>query len=282
MSEGKRQGRRVRVVLAAVALVLVASACNWRGPNPTDESIEAVTGPFAIEQTTVTPGNGFGGGTIYYPTDTSVGRFGGVAIAPGFTASQSSISWYGPRLASQGFVVITIDTNSIFDFPASRGDQLLAALDWLGSSSPVADRVDPARSAVMGWSMGGGGALEAAADRPSLRAAIPLAGWNTTTDWASVTVPTMVVGCESDGVAPVASHSEPFYESLPAAGPKAYLEIESGSHSCVTSANTTIARSVISWLKRHVDGDTRYQQFLCPPPAPSATISEYRDTCPAA
>ena len=54
--------------------------------------------------------SGFGGGTIYYPTSTTAGTFGAVAIAPGFTATQSSMAWLGPRLASQGFVVFTIDT----------------------------------------------------------------------------------------------------------------------------------------------------------------------------
>jgi dienelactone hydrolase len=276
-------GRRAfRAAAVAVLLVTVAAACDWRGPAPTDETLEAVLGPFEIATTTVPAGNGFGGGTIYYPTDTSPGLYGGVAVVPGFTATQSSIAWYGPRVASQGFVVITIDTLGSLDGPASRGDQLLAALDYLTTSSAVADRVDPERLAVMGWSMGGGGSLEAAKDRPSLKAAIPLAGWNADTTWPEVTVPTLLVGCESDAVAPVALHSEPFYESLPAELDKAYLEIEGGDHWCVTSPDTTIARSVISWLKRYVDGDTRYDQFLCPPPAPSATISEYRSTCPAA
>jgi dienelactone hydrolase len=278
LDRGRRTtlGRMAVVVLA----VLVVSGCDWRGPSPTDASIEAPTGPYAIATAIVPAGNGFGGGTIYYPTDTSEGRFGGVAVVPGFTAPESTISWYGPRVASQGFVVITIATNSVFDLPPSRGDQLLAALDYLTTSSVAADRVDPARLAVMGWSMGGGGALEAAADRPALRAAIPLAGWNTTTDWSALTVPTLVVGCESDTIAQVATHSEPFYESLPDDAPKAYLEIENGSHACVISPDTTIARSVISWLKRFVDGDTRYDPFLCPAPLPSSTISEYRSTCP--
>lgn len=71
--------------------------------------------------------SGFGGGTIYYPSDTSQGRFGGVVIAPGYTAGESSIAWLGPRLASQGFVVFTIDTLTRVDQPSSRGRQLLAA-----------------------------------------------------------------------------------------------------------------------------------------------------------
>ena len=95
------------------------------------------------------------------------GTFGAVAISPGFTATQSSIAWLGPRLASQGFVVITIDTNSVFDQPASRGTQLLAALDYLTQQQlgPHPHRRRPGWRSP-GHSMGGGGTLEAATDPP--------------------------------------------------------------------------------------------------------------------
>ncbi len=81
-------------------------------------------------------------------------------------------------------------------------------------------------------------------------------------------------------IAPVGRHSEPFYTSLPATTDKAYLEIRNADHFVVNFPNTTIAKYAISWLKRFVDDDTRYEQFLCPAPAPDTTISEYRDTCP--
>ncbi|GAB3089028.1 lipase [Micromonospora schwarzwaldensis] len=252
-----------------------------RGPAPTVASIEAAQGPFATAQTTVPASSvsGFRGGTIYYPTSTAEGTFGAVAISPGFTASQSSVAWLGPRLASQGFVVITIDTLSVYDQPASRGTQLLAALDYLAGTSAVRTRIDRNRLAVMGHSMGGGGSLSAANARPALQAAIPLTGWHTVKNWSSVRVPTLVVGAENDTVAPVSSHSEPFYTSLPATLDKAYLELNAATHSAPTSPNVTVAKYSISWLKRFVDDDTRYEQFLCPAPQGSA-IEEYRDTCP--
>ncbi|MFT7839666.1 alpha/beta hydrolase [Saccharothrix sp. BKS2] len=253
-----------------------------RGPAPTTASVEASRGPFATASTTVARGSvsGFGGGTVHYPTSTAEGTFGGVAISPGFTASQSSVAWLGPRLASQGFVVITIDTNSTLDQPDSRGAQLLAALDYLTGTSAVRARVDATRLSVMGHSMGGGGSLAASRTRPALQAAIPLTPWHGTKSWSTVRVPTMIIGAESDTVAPVASHSEPFYASLTSAPDKAYLELNNGSHSAPTSANTTVAKYSISWLKRFVDNDTRYDQFLCPAPARSSLIEEYRATCP--
>ncbi|WP_137991732.1 bis(hydroxyethyl) terephthalate hydrolase [Streptomyces vilmorinianum] len=253
-----------------------------RGPAPTDASIEALRGPYAVAGTSVSSlaATGFGGGTIYYPTSTADGTFGAVVISPGFTGTQSSIAWLGPRLASQGFVVFTIDTLTTLDQPDSRGRQLLAALDHLTQRSSVRDRVDSSRLGVMGHSMGGGGALEAAKTRPSLQAAIPLTAWNTDKTWPEIQTPTLVVGADGDTVAPVATHSEPFYESLPGSLDKAYLELNNATHFSPNTSNTTIAKYSISSLKRFIDNDTRYEQFLCPLPRPSLTIEEYRGTCP--
>ncbi|MCZ2828678.1 dienelactone hydrolase family protein [Modestobacter sp. VKM Ac-2986] len=256
----------------------------WRGPAPTQASVSATTGPFATTSTTVSDlsTRGFGAATIYYPTSTTQGTFGGVAIAPGYTAARSSVAWLGPRIASQGFVVIVFDTNSRYDQPAARGDQLLAALDHLTTVSSVRSRVDPDRLAVIGHSMGGGGTLEAAKDRPTLDAAIPLTGWNTDKSWPEVRTPTLVIGAEEDTVAPVDSHSIPFYESLTNAPERAYVELNNASHFAPNSANTTIAAQSIAWLKRWVDADTRYSQFLCPGPSVTLTgpVSDSRSTCP--
>jgi alpha-beta hydrolase superfamily lysophospholipase len=266
--------------VAAAAPAFAEANPFERGPAPTVASIEAARGSFATATVTV-PSSvaGFGGGTIYYPTTTTAGTFGAVAIAPGFTARQSSISWLGNRLASQGFVVFTIDTDSVFDQPDSRGRQLLAALDYLTGQSSVRARVDATRLAVAGHSMGGGGTLAAANNRPVLQAAIPLTAWHTTKTWSNVRVPTLVIGAENDTVAPVNQHSIPFYNSIPEASEKGYLELAGASHLAPNSPNTTIAKYMISWLKRFVDNDTRYEQFLCPAPNDS-TLSDSRATCP--
>lgn len=267
--------------LGAPAPAVAADNPYERGPDPTRSSIEATRGSYATAQTSVSSlVAGFGGGTIYYPASTADGTFGAVVVAPGYTASSSSMAWLGPRLASQGFVVFTIDTNSRYDQPASRGDQLLAAVDYLTSTSTVASRVDASRIALMGHSMGGGGTLEAVKDRPSIKAAIPLTPWNLDKTWPEVSTPTLVIGADGDSVAPVASHAEPFYTSLPSSLDKAYLELRGASHFAPNTSNTTIASYSIAWLKRFVDDDTRYSQFLCPTPSSSLAIAEYRSTCP--
>ncbi|MGW2223566.1 alpha/beta hydrolase family protein, partial [Nonomuraea sp. NPDC001684] len=248
----------VTLLAGGVAAAPAAHAAGpyERGPDPTGAILEAARGPFATAELGVSrlSVSGFGGGTIYYPTDTSQGTFGAIAISPGYTATWSSLAWLGPRIASHGFVVIGIETTTIYDQPASRGRQLLAALDYLTSGSPsaVRGRIDASRLAVAGHSMGGGGTLEAADARPSLQAAVPLAPWNLTKSWSGLRVPTMIIGGEADTIAPVATHSEPFYQSIPSSVEKAYLELNGASHFFPQVTNTTMAKSMVAWLKRIV------------------------------
>lgn len=266
-----------------------------KGPNPTTASLEASVGPFTYATTNVSSfaANGYNGGTIYHPTNVA-GPFAAIAISPGYTGTQETMSWWGPRLASHGFVVITIDTNSIYDQPYQRAPQLMAALNQLvqysnTSSHPIYRKVDPNRLGVMGHSMGGGGTLIAARDNPTLKAAIPLAPWNTSDNFSTVRVPTMIIACENDSIAPVSSHASPFYNSIPStATKKAFMEMNNGDHFCVMNGATQyypkMGKYAVSWMKRFMDNDTRYSQFLCGTPhqadLSSSLISEYRENCP--
>jgi dienelactone hydrolase len=249
-----------------------------KGPNPTAQNVTQ-NGTFATTTATV-PASvaGFGGGTITYPTSTTSGTFGAIAFAPGFTASSASYTWVGPRIASHGFVVFTINTDSRFDFPASRATQLQNALNYLVNNSVAASRIDRTRLAVGGHSMGGGGSLIAADNNANLQAAVPLQPWNQGTNFSGVNVPTAIVGAQNDGTASVAAHSLPSYNSIPAASEKALVVVAGQGHGLGTTLNTIQARSMLVWLKRYVDDDTRYDPFVCP--LVTSGASDYRNTCP--
>src|SRR5215510_11152943 len=276
--------------LGVLATTLIAGAGGagaqtnpfQRGPAPTNTTITATTGSFATAQITLQSGNGFGGGTITYPTDTSQGTFGAVVFTPGFTLQARNYTWVGPRIASQGFVVLVMNTNSAFDSPQTRSTEQRSALSFLANSSQVANRIDKTRLAVSGHSMGGGGTLFSAQADSTLQAAVPLMPWNSsTTNFSGDRDPTMIIGAQNDNVAPVNQHAIPFFNSIPAASEKAYVELAGQGHNVATTSNTTQAKFMIAWLKRYVDNDTRYDQFICPNPGTSSTVSAYRDTCPA-
>ena len=289
--------RLVRLAVAAltavVALIAVtqpalgappphAAADNpyQRGPDPTIGVIESSRGPFATAAASVSPGNGFNGGMIYYPTDTSLGTWGALAIVPGYTALfANEEAWMGPWLASFGFVVIGVETNSRTDYDTARGTQLLAALDYLTTKSPVRDRVDPSRLSVLGHSMGGGGVVYATEHRPSLKAAVALAPFSPSQNLSTDTVPTMVIGGQSDTVV-TPSYVDSLYATMPAATPSDSAQIAGADHIYYTHPNTVEMKLLIPWLKTFVDNDTRYTQFLCPTPPDPGTISAYRPKCP--
>jgi predicted dienelactone hydrolase len=265
-----------------------------RGPAPSTSALEATEGPFAVAQLTIdrTAAAGYGAGTVSYPTDTREGPFGAIAVSPGYTGVQRSMQWFGPRLASHGFVVIVIDTLSLTNNAEARAAQLIAALNQLialsgTSGHPLQGKVDGNRLGVIGHSYGGGGALVAARDNPALKAAVPLAPFYESNDFSRLTVPTLVVGCQRDTVAAVSQRAIPMYESIPASVSKAYLELAGGDHLCVETGNGNKAiqgKYTVAWMKRFLDDDVRYSPYLCGSPHQADlagdAVSAYRETCP--
>ena len=222
-------------------------------------------GPFTVASKAVPRqlANGFGGGTIHYPTNAGdCGLLGGIAVIPGYVSYEASIKWWGPRLASWGFVVITIDTNSIYDDPDSRATQLSAALDHIVSDSTVGAQIDSTRLGAIGWSMGGGGALQLATQRSDVRAIIPQTPYHDK-DYGIMDTPALFITCQNDRIASNKKYSSAFYNH--AAGPKMKLEIKNGSHFCPSYRFNEILLSKpgIAWMHRYINGDTRFDKFLC-------------------
>lgn len=222
-------------------------------------------GPFTVASKAIPRqlANGFGGGTIHYPTNAGdCGLLGGIAVIPGYVSYEASIKWWGPRLASWGFVVITIDTNSIYDDPNSRATQLSAALDHIVSDSTVGAQIDSTRLGAIGWSMGGGGALQLATQRSDVRAIITQTPYHDK-DYGIMDTPVLFITCQNDRIASNKKYSSAFYNH--AAGPKIKIEIKNGSHFCPSYRFNEILLSKpgIAWMHRYINGDTRFDKFLC-------------------
>ncbi|MBC7699709.1 alpha/beta hydrolase [Aquabacterium sp.] len=272
-STARRVAFKVRL-LGATMLLLMAGMVQAQvhGPNPTVASLEAAAGPYAVSNAAVAAPSGYGAGTVFYPNVRTEGQFGVVVLAPGFLAVQGYYKWLAERVASHGFVVVTVNFNSTFDQPDARGTQMSKALQQVVSLSqtmttPYHGVVDTSRQAVMGHSMGGGGTLASARDNPSLKAAVALAPWHTTKDWSTIQVPTLIISDEKDFIATNSEHSNPFYASFNAALPSAKIELLGADHLCgiqisAEKCRTALAKYSVAWLKRFVDGDTRYTPFL--------------------
>ncbi|MFT3924441.1 MAG: hypothetical protein QM778_18025 [Myxococcales bacterium] len=214
-------------------------------------------------------GPDYGSQTMWYPED-GTPPFAAVAIVPGFASSEGDIADWGPFLASHGIVAITIGTNNpTTDFPDERKEALLDALETVRAEqtrdqSPLQGKLDLERLGVMGWSMGGGGALLAASEHPELKAAVGLASWGTFT-FPAMKVPCMLI---AGGNAPIdnlaGGQSQPMYDSMET-NPRLIYQVENGDHwvgNDPANESGAIGRFGLSWLEVYLVGDSRYKPFL--------------------
>lgn len=254
---------RAALVATALATASLAHAVE-NGPNPTLDAIKA-DGPYAVSSQALSgSGKPFASGTVFSPN--TPGRYAVIAVCPGYVSPESTIQQLGRRLATHGFVVVTIQTQTLFNWPSSRANQLLAALDATAqlNTGPVAGKMDVARMGVAGWSMGGGGALEAAGKTPALKAALAWAPWHSsTTDIRKITVPTSITVGTADTIASLSAHSQKFYDAIPASTPKMLGVIDGADHFVYSGkVAEPVSYTNIAWMKRFADGDTRYRGFL--------------------
>ncbi|MFT3857658.1 MAG: alpha/beta hydrolase [Aquabacterium sp.] len=233
------------------------------------------TGPYEIDSfkisTTEGKANNFGGATVYFPKAQGE-TFGVVALMPGFLAFQAVYDGLVKKIASHGFIVANLDSVARGDFPDVRATQLASGLKYVvdlakSGKAPYASVADTSRRAVIGNSMGGGATLSAAVADPTLKAAVALQPWHTVQDFSKDAVPTLIVACEKDTIAPNKTHSDPFYASLPASLPRGEVEIKGASHLCATFLGSKAqlvsnGKATIAWLKRFLDEDTRYEAMV--------------------
>lgn len=258
--------------MAATCSVGGSFGAVQRGPAPTLAST-AVQGPYTVMSYTsgFADSPEYGAATIYYPTPFEATPFAALSAVGGFTTTQSVMAAWSNWLASHGFIVINIDTNSTSDQPAVRATALYGALETLRqentrSGSPLQGHVRTTHMGVLGWSMGGGGALLAASDHANLKAVVSLSPWG----GAATTnvVPTLILGASADALAmemPAA-----LYDALPATTPRLLFIATGGSHNLAntpSSLSGEVGRFGVAWMRVFLDGDLRYQQFLTTPQA---------------
>ena len=237
------------------------------GDAPTEASATA-KGPFPVK--TYTDGypdsDAYADSTMHYP-DGAPGIYPAIAIVPGFASAQSSIQAWGPFLASHGFVVLTIGTNSTLDQPDARSVALLGAIDTIKGEntregSPIKGKVDLNRLGIGGWSMGGGGTLITINSHPEFKAAICFCPWNPGATFPMAKTPVLFLAAANDQLA--AGQSQPFYDSIPDSTPKLLWERSDADHfnNDPTYEMGAMGRYGLSWLKTYLAGDDRYKQFL--------------------
>ena len=233
-------------------------------------AIGTAKGPYSVKSYTdgFKKGTDYLAGTIYYPDGGDPEPpFGCVIVVPGFTAYQNSIMNWGPFLASNGIVTMTIDTLTTGDLPDQRSGELLDALnDCVNENerqgSPLMGKIDKNVTGLMGWSMGGGGTLIAASQTPTLKAAIGLCAWGPHGGDMDK-VPALMFEGTADALA--AGMSDSYYQAIPDSVPKMLFEVAGADHFYANDPATydgIVGLYGLSWMKVFLEGDMRYKQFL--------------------
>ena len=258
-----------------------------RGPQPTLQSVTR-PGPYRVkryrEKDGLRNGPRYRGATVYYPVD-GPDPLASIVIVPGYISPERSIRAWGPFYASHGIVAMTIGTNRPQDDPAARRRALLDAMTTLKlenrrDKSPLKGRLAVTRFAVSGWSMGGGGALEAATREPQLKAIVALCPWNPYQTF-SHRVPVLFLAGQRDRLAPVSDNALRHYDKTPASTPKLLFEVRNEGHwiaNAPQGGDGAIGRVALSWLKVYLEDDLRYRPFLRQRPA---CASRYRSNLPS-
>lgn len=256
---------------------------------------ESITNPGEFEVSILTEGDGvrngpeYSGSTIYYPTNEDE-TLASIIIVPGFISPESSISSWGPFLASHGIVTMTIGTNGLFDQPAARCSALLDAMVSLKEentrqNSPLSGKLNTSNIAVGGWSMGGGGAQIAATIDPTIKAVIALCPWLETEliseEFLNHETPILIFSAEFDAIANHTLHADQHYALTPETTPKLIYEIAGAGHTVAnypTSGNGEVGILALSWLKKYMLSENCYCPLIIQTPS-TASLFTHNITC---
>ena len=205
----------------------------------------------------------FTSATVYYPSTGGSELLPSIVLVGGWMCGEQVLAAWGPFFASRGIVAMTIGTPSPQkDEPTDRCRSLLDAskalqIEHAREGSKLFGRLDVSSRAVMGYSLGGGGALRAALADPTLKCVIALAPHSG--EWddpfpteLTGTVPTLHLLGSRDTDAPARKHAKKFYDRTGA--PSLYFEIKGGDHYVVTGPSggnerdSTRGRELSFWI----------------------------------
>jgi chlorophyllase len=235
----------------------VASATSSASPVIADP---AQNGPYAygtLDTTLTVPATSDSEAlhTVFPTSGPTPGPYPLVLIAHGFLISSTEYYGYAQRLASFGFVAVTVDypVSIIAENDQNNAEDLTAVIDWaIAQNAPGAGQlsglVDSARIGIMGHSLGGKLAVIAASLDPRIQAVLGLdpvdapppfsLGGVTISAIARLPlpIPTAFLGETTDGTggilgqpcAPVAENYQAFYAQ--AASPSLCVTVNGADH----------------------------------------------------
>lgn len=248
--------------LAAAALTVMPAARTQPGQFGAVSASAAdvrVPGPYKLLQSRLVRTPGYGAATLFWPREPQ-NRCPVVVTFPGYTGRAEEMHIIGKRLATHGCAVLAAGSIEPKAFPENRAEQILSALDDARGRGEWASVIDPAKTAFVGYSMGGGGSL-IAAERESVSAVVALNPW-AKRGFSKVTAPVLIVGGSNDTVAPMSEHARPIYTSMKKSRQRAMLTRIAGRHDSGIINDPRILSRITAFIKVHAAGEAAYRSAL--------------------
>lgn len=252
MSESKQDASRPSLLGSAMTCLVIA-ACGASGNNNYYD-LGASSGISSVR--------------VFYPAGTTAQT--ALTLSGGFTNSKEDMYWLANYLTQQGFIVFALsasDNLSVSGYRAAHeaGVKLIKAQSEL-STSPIYHRVG--KVGLIGYSMGGGGVLNAANVLGNqVAVVIGLAPFGPDRSLGKVTAASLTLTGTVDLVAPAAAHAQPAYENLPSTIKKACGMVSGLEHLAWISNQSASASLIAAWIKYFANGDQAAKATITNPPA---------------
>lgn len=252
MSEARR-GTGRGSLLWPVMMCFVITACGSTGNNNYYD-LGASSGVSSVR--------------VFYPEGTMAQT--SLTLSGGFTNAKEDMYWLANYLTQQGFIVFALsasDNLSVSGYKAAHlaGVKLIKAQSEL-STSPIYHRVG--KVGLIGYSMGGGGVLNAADDLGNqVAVVIGLAPFGPDRSLGKVAAASLTLTGTIDLVAPAAAHAQPAYENLPDTIKKACGMVSGLEHLAWISNQSAPASLIAAWIKYFANGDQAAKATITTPPA---------------
>lgn len=270
----------MRIILVSgfifVFTAFFISCDPWNNGGNTDDYDLSEPGEYSVcSYTNDLDSSAYNDAIVIYPCKTSDGPFPAATLTGGISNSYNRVQWLAEHVATYGIIVIAITPTNRF---ASNTDIWkeahiggLEQLDEENSrpASPIYGLVDTDSLGIMGYSLGGGGALKAADELGrNVKAVLGLSPVELTNIenslYRNITAATVCYTGTEDAPDIVTN----IYNALPNNITKAYVNFVDAVHfdwmDILSSAQMQVRlkTAVVAWLKYYLDGDTSYYTYL--------------------